>query len=173
MLWRVSVRFVVHGSTISFWLLPLQCSLSVLRRGLCWSMRRFVYFFETLMCYYCVVYVVWIIKCLILNFQQDQKQDLLFDTFWLMTFFESVSLVGSQEITNVLVSDDDSRFLLLPYAFPATLSVVGILYIRNASSTCQSASQHASAIGSYQKSFFAHVLRGEWWVILLTPELNF
>jgi len=95
---------------------------------------------------------------LILTFQQDQKQDLLFDTFWLMTFFESVSLVGSQEITNVLVSDDDSRFLLLPYAFAATLSVVGILYIRNASST----SQHASAIGSYQKSFFAHVLRGEW-----------
>jgi hypothetical protein len=73
-----------------------------------------------------------------------------------MTFFESVSLVGSQEITNVLVSDDDSRFLL-PYAFAATLSVVGILYIRNASSTCQ----HASAIGSYQKSFLAHVLRGE------------
>ena len=35
----------VHGSTISFWLLPLQCSLSVLRRVLCWSMRRFVYFF--------------------------------------------------------------------------------------------------------------------------------
>jgi len=99
---------------------------------------------------------------LILNFQQDQKQDLLFDTFWLMTFFESVSLVESQEITNVLVSDDDSRFLLLPYAFAATLSVVGILYIRNASSTCQSAGQHASAIGSYQKSFFAHVLRGEW-----------
>jgi len=90
-------------------------------------------------------------------FQQDQKQDLLFDTFWLMTFFESVSLIGSQEITNVMVSNDDSGFLL-PYAFAATLSVVGILYIRNASST----TQHASAIGSYQKSFFAHVLRGEW-----------
>ncbi|CAD6266402.1 unnamed protein product [Miscanthus lutarioriparius] len=44
--------------------------------------------------------------------KQDQKQDLLFNTFWLMTFFESVSLIGSQEITNVFVSDDDSRFLL-------------------------------------------------------------
>jgi len=92
-----------------------------------------------------------------LFFQQDQKQDLLFDTFWLMTFFESVSLIGSQEITNVLVSNDDNGFLL-PYAFAAILSVVGILYTRNASST----TQHASAIGSYQKSFFAHVLRGEW-----------
>jgi hypothetical protein len=74
-----------------------------------------------------------------------------------MTFFESVSLIGSQEITNVLVSNDDSGFLL-PYALAAILSVVGILYMRNASST----TQHASSVGSYQKSFFAHVLRGEW-----------
>ncbi|AQK51065.1 Major facilitator superfamily protein [Zea mays] len=99
--------------------------------------------------------------------KQDQKQDLLFDTFWLMTFFESVSLVGSQEITNVLVSDDDSRFLL-PYAFAATLSVVGILYIRNASSTCQ----HASAIGSYQKSFLAHVLRDKRVLILVLAQAS-
>nr|CAB3479746.1 unnamed protein product [Digitaria exilis] len=89
--------------------------------------------------------------------KQDQKQDLLFDTFWLMTFFESVSHIGSQEITNVLVGGEDRRFWL-PYALAATLSVVGILYIRNVSST----TQHASAVGSYQKSFFAHVLRGEW-----------
>lgn len=100
--------------------------------------------------------VVRVINCFILHFQQDQKQDLLFDTFWVMTFFESASHIGSQEITNVLVSDDGNRFL--PYAFAATLSVVGILYIRNTSSS----TQHASAIGSYQKSFFAHVLRGEW-----------
>jgi hypothetical protein len=98
----------------------------------------------------------------ILISQQDQKQDLLFDTFWLMSFFESISLIGSQGITNLLVNDD-SNGILLPYAFAASLSIVGILYVRNASST----TQHASAIGSYQKSFFAHVLRGEWWVLLL------
>jgi len=120
-------------------------------------------------CYYWVIYVLRVINCFTLPFfQKDQKQDLLFDTFWLMTFFESVSLIGSQEITNVMVSNDDSGFLL-PYVFAATLSVVGILYIRNASST----TQHASAIGSYQKSFFAHVLRGEWWVILLASVLSF
>ncbi|TVU43670.1 hypothetical protein EJB05_10156 [Eragrostis curvula] len=60
--------------------------------------------------------------------KQNQKQDLLFDTFWLMTFFESVSLIGSQGITNLLV-DDDSNGFLLPYAFAASLSIVGILYI--------------------------------------------
>lgn len=97
--------------------------------------------------------------------KQDQKQDLLFDTFWVMTFFESVSLIGSQEITNVLVSNDDNGFLL-PYAFAATLSVVGILYMRNASST----TQHASAVGSYQKSFFAHVLRDKRVLILVLAQ---
>jgi hypothetical protein len=34
---NISVRIVIHGSTISFWLLRLGCSLSFLRRGLCWS----------------------------------------------------------------------------------------------------------------------------------------
>ncbi|CAL5000765.1 unnamed protein product [Urochloa decumbens] len=99
--------------------------------------------------------------------KQDQKQDLLFDTFWVMTFFESVSLIGSQEITNVLVSNDGNGFLL-PYAFAATLSVVGILYMRNASST----TQHASAIGSYQKSFFAHVLRDKRVLILVLAQAS-
>jgi hypothetical protein len=75
-----------------------------------------------------------------------------------MTFFESMSLLGSQGITNLLVNDDDKGFLL-PYAFAALLSIVGLLYIRkNAPST----THHASVIGSYQKSFFAHVFRGEW-----------
>ncbi|CAO2164649.1 unnamed protein product [Urochloa humidicola] len=99
--------------------------------------------------------------------KQDQKQDVLFDTFWLMAFFESVSLIGSQEITNVLVSNNDNGFLL-PYAFVAAISVVGILYMRNTSST----TQHASAIGSYQKSFFAHVLRDKRVLILVLAQAS-
>jgi hypothetical protein len=82
------------------------------------------------------------------------------------TFYESVSLIWSQGIANIWVNDDNSGFFL-PYALAASLSIVGILYIRKASST----TQHVSAIGSYPKSFFAHVLRGEWWVISLSSLL--
>ncbi|KAK3122563.1 hypothetical protein QOZ80_8AG0615310 [Eleusine coracana subsp. coracana] len=99
--------------------------------------------------------------------KQDQKQELLFDTFWLMTLFESVSLIGSQGITNLLVNDGSNGFLA-PYAFAAALSIVGILYIRNTSST----TQHASAIGSYQKSFFAHVLRDKRVLILVFAQAS-
>jgi hypothetical protein len=82
------------------------------------------------------------------------------------TFCESVSLIWSQGIANIWVNDDNSGFFL-PYALAASLSIVGILYIRKASST----TQHVSGIGSYPKSFFAHVLRGEWWVISLSSLL--
>ncbi|VAI76362.1 unnamed protein product [Triticum turgidum subsp. durum] len=103
------------------------------------------------------------------NFQQGQKQDSLFDTFWLMTFFESISLVGSQGITNLLL-DDDNKGILLPYTFAALVSIIGILYIRKAPSI--STAHHASVIGSYQKSFFAHVLRDKRVLILVLAQAS-
>jgi hypothetical protein len=116
-------------------------------------------FLNIFCCYYCLLQSYSTFSRFILNFQQGQKQDLLFDSFWLMTFFESISLVGSQGITNLLRHDDD-KGILLPYLFAALVSIIGILFIRKAPIT--STTQHASVIGSYQKSFFAHVLRGEW-----------
>ncbi|KAG2581164.1 molybdate-anion transporter-like [Panicum virgatum] len=148
---------------IFYWVLQLAVgtlkSFSALR---CAWINNFILALASLAFSFC--FETWLV---VEHEKQDQKQDLLFDTFWLMTFFESVSLIGSQEITNVMVSNDDSGFLL-PYAFAATLSVVGILYIRNASST----TQHASAIGSYQKSFFAHVLRDKRVLILVLAQAS-
>ncbi|AQK51064.1 uncharacterized protein LOC100279893 [Zea mays] len=159
----ISDKIGPRRACILYWVLQLAVgvvkSFSALR---CSWINNFILAFASSVFSFC--FETWLV---LEHEKQDQKQDLLFDTFWLMTFFESVSLVGSQEITNVLVSDDDSRFLL-PYAFAATLSVVGILYIRNASSTCQ----HASAIGSYQKSFLAHVLRDKRVLILVLAQAS-
>lgn len=159
----ISDKIGPRRACILYWVLQLAVgvvkSFSALR---CSWINNFILAFASSVFYFC--FETWLV---LEHEKQDQKQDVLFDTFWLMTFFESVSLVGSQEITNVLVSDDDSRFLL-PYAFAATLSVVGILYIRNASSTCQ----HASAIGSYQKSFLAHVLRDKRVLILVLAQAS-
>lgn len=159
----ISDKIGPRRACILYWVLQLAVgvvkSFSALR---CSWINNFILAFASSVFYFC--FETWLV---LEHEKQDQKQDVLFDTFWLMTFFEWVSLVGSQEITNVLVSDDDSRFLL-PYAFAATLSVVGILYIRNASSTCQ----HASAIGSYQKSFLAHVLRDKRVLILVLAQAS-
>ncbi|CAD6266349.1 unnamed protein product [Miscanthus lutarioriparius] len=163
----ISDKIGPRRACILYWVLQLAVgavkSFSVLR---CSWINNFILAFASSVFSFC--FETWLV---LEHEKQDQKQDLLFDTFWLVTFFESVSLIGSQEITNVLVSDDDTRFLL-PYAFAATLSVVGILYIRNASSTSQSTSQHASAIGSYQKSFFAHVLRDKRVLILVLAQAS-
>ncbi|WVZ95435.1 hypothetical protein U9M48_041201 [Paspalum notatum var. saurae] len=159
----ISDKIGPRRACIFYWVLQLAVgamkSFSALR---CAWINNFILSFASSVFYFC--FETWLV---VEHEKQEQKQDLLFDTFWLMTFFESVSLIGSQEITNMLVSDDDNRFLF-PYAFAATLSVVGILYIRNTSST----TQHASAIGSYQKSFSAHVLRDKRVLILVFAQAS-
>ncbi|PUZ49871.1 hypothetical protein GQ55_6G013400 [Panicum hallii var. hallii] len=156
----ISDKIGPRSACIFYWVLQLAVgalkSFSALRCG--W-INNFILALASSVFSFC--FETWLVV------EHEKKQDLLFDTFWLMTFFESVSLIGSQEITNVLVSNGDNGFLL-PYAFAATLSIVGILYIRNASST----TQHASAIGSYQKSFFAHVLRDKRVLILVLAQAS-
>nr|CAD1827466.1 unnamed protein product [Ananas comosus var. bracteatus] len=68
--------------------------------------------------------------------KHGHKQDLLNDTFWLMTFYESASLVGSQGVANIL---------------------------------------DVSIIGSYRKSFSAHVLRDKkiWILVWAQASIHF
>ncbi|VAI76360.1 unnamed protein product [Triticum turgidum subsp. durum] len=151
----VSDKLGPQNACIFYWMLQLAVgglkSFSGLR---CAWVNNFILALASSM--FCFCFETWIV---LEHEKQGQKQDSLFDTFWLMTFFESISLVGSQGITNLLL-DDDNKGILLPYTFAALVSIIGILYIRKAPSI--STAHHASVIGSYQKSFFAHVLRGEW-----------
>ncbi|KAL6857147.1 hypothetical protein ACP4OV_018529 [Aristida adscensionis] len=159
----ISDKIGPRSACVFYWVLQLAVgtmkSFSALR---CLWINNFILALASLVFSFC--FETWIV---VEHEKQDQKQDLLFDTFWLMTFFESVSLVGSQGITNLLVNDDGNGFLL-PYAFAALLSILGILYGRNVSST----TQHASAIGSYQKSFSAHVLRDKRVLILVLAQAS-
>ncbi|CAD5190277.1 unnamed protein product [Musa acuminata subsp. malaccensis] len=86
--------------------------------------------------------------------KQGHKQDLLSDTFWLMTFFESLSLIGSQGLANLLVKDLKRRSLS-PYVLAALLAILSALCIRKQ----WSRSYHIISVDSYIKSFSAHVLR--------------
>ncbi|KAJ4783892.1 Major facilitator superfamily protein [Rhynchospora pubera] len=86
--------------------------------------------------------------------KQGHRKDLLTDTFWRMTFFESISLLGSQVLANLLTTDAEGG-TPLPFALAAILAILGFLYIKRK----WSRSQDALAIWSYQKSFSSHVLR--------------
>ncbi|KAF0900822.1 hypothetical protein E2562_035319 [Oryza meyeriana var. granulata] len=160
----VSDKLGPRRACIFYWMLQLAVSALKSFSGLrCAWINNLISALASSMFYFC--FETWFV---VEHEKQGQKQDLLFDSFWLMTFFESMSLVGSQGITNLLANDDTKGFLL-PYAFAALLSVVGILYIRkNASST----THHASVIGSYQKSFFAHVFRDKRVMILVLAQAS-
>ncbi|XP_006659060.3 molybdate-anion transporter [Oryza brachyantha] len=160
----VSDKLGPRRACIFYWTLQLAVGTLKSFSGLrCACINNLISALASSMFYFC--FETWFVAE---HEKQGQKQDLLFDSFWLMTFFESMSLVGSQGITNLLVHDDDKGFLL-PYAFAALLSVVSILYIRkNASST----THHASVIGSYQKSFFAHVFRDKRVLILVLAQAS-
>ncbi|KAG9446610.1 hypothetical protein H6P81_012738 [Aristolochia fimbriata] len=83
------------------------------------------------------------------------KQDFLVDTFWLMTFSESASLIGSQALANLLVSWDPQNIVALPSLVAAILAVVCIIYI----SRWWSGIGPTSSISNYKMVFSACILK--------------
>ncbi|KAI3860239.1 hypothetical protein MKX03_022545 [Papaver bracteatum] len=82
------------------------------------------------------------------------RQDLLSETFWLMTFFESVSLIGSQMIGNFLVGMNPKNGTGFPSAAIAFLAFVCIIYIARE----WKESSRTAGYGDYKVAFSAVVL---------------
>ncbi|XP_042458761.1 molybdate-anion transporter-like [Zingiber officinale] len=99
--------------------------------------------------------------------KQGHKQDLLNDTFWLMTFFESFSLIGSQGLSNLLVKGVHSRSFNSS-ALAAILAVLSTLYFKKE----WSKSHHATVVGSYKKSFSAHILKDKNILVLMWAQAS-
>ncbi|CAN6481317.1 unnamed protein product [Victoria cruziana] len=59
------------------------------------------------------------------------RKELLSDTFWLMTFMGSASLVGSQVMANSLISWSSESALASPAVSASALAIVCILYINS------------------------------------------
>ncbi|PIA33119.1 hypothetical protein AQUCO_04200108v1 [Aquilegia coerulea] len=57
------------------------------------------------------------------------RQDMLSDTFWLMAFFESASLIGSQVLGNSLIGASAQKGIGFPSIAVVFLSVMIIIYI--------------------------------------------
>ncbi|MQM10222.1 hypothetical protein Taro_043112 [Colocasia esculenta] len=85
--------------------------------------------------------------------KQGHRQDLLTDTFWLMIFFESVSLIGSQVLANMLVKNLDKGFFF-PSVPAALLAMMSILYITKE----WNGHQHFSSFKDYWNSFSENIL---------------
>ncbi|CAI0406302.1 unnamed protein product [Linum tenue] len=65
------------------------------------------------------------------NEKQGFRQDTLSDTFWLMTFFESVSLILSQVLANWLLGSNVGKDMVSPSTAAIFLSVMSIICVGN------------------------------------------
>ncbi|CAI0405613.1 unnamed protein product [Linum tenue] len=65
------------------------------------------------------------------NEKQGFRQDTLSDTFWLMTFFESVSLILSQVLANWLLGSNVGKGMISPSTAAIFLSVMSIICVGN------------------------------------------
>ncbi|XP_022977334.1 molybdate-anion transporter-like isoform X2 [Cucurbita maxima] len=85
--------------------------------------------------------------------KQGQRQDMLSDTFWLMTVFESVSLIGNQMLVNSLVGDNVKINMFSPSTVAVFLALICLTFVTKG---WTEASQRIE-LEDYRTSFSAYI----------------
>ncbi|XVF15458.1 hypothetical protein REPUB_Repub09cG0155300 [Reevesia pubescens] len=90
----------------------------------------------------------------VVEHDKGHRQDILNETFWLMTFFESVSLIGSQVISNWFLGSNLEKGIASPSPAAILLAIVGIICIsRDYDGTPQTVT-----FKDYKVSFYTYIL---------------
>lgn len=90
----------------------------------------------------------------VVEHDKGHRQDILNETFWLMTFFESASLIGSQVIGNWMVGSNLEKGIASPSTAAIFLAIVGIICMcRDYDGTPQSMN-----FKDYKVSFYTYIL---------------
>lgn len=95
------------------------------------------------------------------SLQQGQRQDILSDTFWLMTFFESAALIGGQVLANWLVGIDVKKGVVPSSTASVFLSILGIICVSRGWTE-----NPKMAFDDYRTSFFTYIFGGKGLVLL-------
>ena len=104
-----------------------------------------------------------------LSLQQGHRQDSMSDTFWLMTFFESASFIGSQVFANWLVGDSLEKNIVSPSTAAIFLAMISIIcFTRGLKGTIQT-----PAFKEYRMSFNAYIFGGKSPIFLIKSILSF
>ncbi|KAK8517487.1 hypothetical protein V6N12_016337 [Hibiscus sabdariffa] len=86
--------------------------------------------------------------------KMGHRQEILNETFWLMIFFESASLIGSQVIGNWMVGGNLEKGIGSPSAAAALLAMVGIICM----SRDHDGTPKTIMFKDYRASFYAYIL---------------
>lgn len=82
---------------------------------------------------------------------------MLSDTFWLMTIFESVSLIGNQMLMNSMIGDDVKRNMFSSSTVAVFLALICLTFIIKG---WTEVSQRIE-LEDYRTSFSAYILSGK------------
>ncbi|KAF3440852.1 hypothetical protein FNV43_RR19138 [Rhamnella rubrinervis] len=85
--------------------------------------------------------------------KQGHRQDTLNETFWLMSFFESVSLIGSQMLANWLIGNKAEKTIISSFQVLVLFAVVGIICVARGWTEIQ----RTTTFKEYKMSFCAYI----------------
>lgn len=94
---------------------------------------------------------------MILYIQQGHRRDTLNEVFWLMSFFESVSLIEGQVLSNWLIGNNIEKNISSPSIVAVILAMIGIICIAKG---WLEVSQKATP-KEYKMSLQIHIIRGK------------
>ncbi|XP_022132600.1 molybdate-anion transporter [Momordica charantia] len=113
---KVCMMFCIIHLVIGIWKrITVHPSVFIASIGLSLATSIFSFGFET-----------WMV---LQHEKQGHRQDMLSDTFWLMTIFESISLIGNQMLVNWMVGDNVKRNMFSPSIVSVFLALICITFI--------------------------------------------
>lgn len=88
--------------------------------------------------------------------QLEQRQDSVNDMFWLMTFVESASYIGSQVVGNWLISGHEKTSLLAPSSAVVIMALISLACV----SRGWRKDPKSIVLKDYQTKFHTYILGG-------------
>lgn len=89
-------------------------------------------------------------------FQQQYRRDTLNEVYWLMSFFESASLIEGQVLSNWLIGNNVEKSITSPSTAAVLLAIIGIIYITKGWSEVP----RRTSVKEYKMSFHTHIFGG-------------
>lgn len=96
--------------------------------------------------------------------QLGQRQDALDDMFWLMTFVEAASFIGSQVFGNWLIGSSRDKGVVSPYNAVVVLAIASIIYVARGFKE----NPRTASFDDYWTSFQAHIFSGKIYMLIVT-----
>ncbi|KAF5752849.1 molybdate-anion transporter [Tripterygium wilfordii] len=148
---KVCLAFCILHVFVGVWK-KISAHPSFLLTSICLSLATsiFVFIFET-----------WVV---VENEKQGHRQDSLSDTFWLMIFFESASLIASQVLVNWLIGSNLQKGIASTSNAAIFFALIGIICVSRWAQT-----PHTPTIQEYKMSFSAYIFHDKrMWLLVCT-----